>query len=107
MLLYGSETWTLAKSLEKSIDGTYTRLWRTVFDVSWTDHLINRELYGNLQKVTEKIRERRLKLVGNCMRHPEEVASKLILWKPSHGKSNRGRKRKTDLDNLMNDGKSG
>ena len=41
------------------------------------------------------------------MIHPEEVASKLILWKPSHGKSNRGRKRKTDLDNLMNDGKSG
>ena len=26
LLLYGSETWTLSKSLEKRLDGTYTRL---------------------------------------------------------------------------------
>ena len=103
VLLYGSETWMLTKSLEKSIGGTYTRLLRTVFNVSWSDHL-NRELYdGNLPKVTEKIRERRLKLAGHCVRHSEEVASNLGLWKPSHGKPNRGRKRKTYLDNLMND----
>ena len=93
----------LKKSLEESIDGTYTRLLRTVFNVSWSDHLTNRELYGNLPKVTEKIRERRLKLAGHCVRHSEEVASNLVLWKPSHGKPNRGRKRKTYLDNLMND----
>ena len=103
VLLYGSETWTLTKSLEKSIDGTYTRLLRTVFNVSWSDHLTNRELYGNLPKVTEKIRERRLKLAGHCVKHSEEVASNLVLWKPSHRKPNPGRKRKTYLDNLMND----
>ena len=33
VLLYGSETWTLTKNPEKSIDGTYTRLLRTVFNV--------------------------------------------------------------------------
>ena len=32
VLLYGSETWTLTKSLEKSIDGTYTRFLRTFFN---------------------------------------------------------------------------
>ena len=37
------------------------------------------------------------------MRHSEEVASNLVLWKPSHGRPNRGRKGKTYLDNLMND----
>ena len=37
------------------------------------------------------------------MRHSEDVAPNLVLWKPSHGKPNRGRKRKTYLDNLMND----
>ena len=92
----------LTKSLEKSINGTYTRLLRTVFNVSCSDHL-NRELYVNLTKVTEKIRERRLKLAGHCVRLSEEVESNLVFWKPSHGKSNRGRKRKTYLDNLMND----
>ena len=89
MLLYGSETWTLTK--------------RTIFNVSWSDQLTNRKLYGNFPKVTEKIRERRLKLAEHCVRHSEEVASNLVLWKPSHGKPNRGRKRKTYLDNLMND----
>ena len=52
VLLYGSKTRTSTKSLEKNIDGTYTRLLRTVFNVSWSDHLKNRELYGNLPKVT-------------------------------------------------------
>ena len=37
------------------------------------------------------------------MRHSEEVSSNFVSWKPSHGKPNRGRKRKTYLDNLMND----
>ena len=43
VLIYGSETWTLTKSLEKIIDGTYTRLLRTVFNLSWSDLLTNRE----------------------------------------------------------------
>ena len=103
VLLYGRETWTLTKSLKKSIDGTYTRLLRTVFNVSWSDHLTNRELYGNLPKVTEKIKERRQKLARHFARHSEEVASNLVLWKPSHGKPIRERKRKSYLDNLMND----
>ena len=99
ILLYGSKTWTLTKNLEKSIDGTYTRLLETVFNVSWSEHLTNRERYGNLPKITDKIRERRLKLAVHCVRHSEEVASNLVLWQPSQGKPNRGRKRKTYLDN--------
>ena len=59
VLLYGSKTWTLTKSLEKSIDGTYTRLLRAVFNLSWSEHLTNRERCSNLPKVTEKIRKRR------------------------------------------------
>ena len=88
VLIYGSKTWTLTKSLEKIIDGTYTRLLRTVFNLSWSDILTNRELYGNLPWVTEKKMERRLKLPGHCVRYSEEVASNLGLWKPSHGKPN-------------------
>ena len=38
MLLYGSETCMLTKSLKRSIDGTYTRLLRTVLNVSWSHH---------------------------------------------------------------------
>ena len=42
-------------------------------------------------------------LAGHCVRHLEMVASNLVLWKPSHGKPNRGRKRKTYLYIRMND----
>jgi len=34
ILLYGSESWTLTKSLSKKLDGSYTRLLRKVQNVS-------------------------------------------------------------------------
>ena len=60
VFLYGSETWTLTKRLEKSIDGNYTRLLRMGFNVSWSEHVANSELYGNLSKSF-----RRLKFSGH------------------------------------------
>ena len=38
ILLYGSETWTLSKKLEKRLDGTYTRLLMRVKCLSWKHH---------------------------------------------------------------------
>ena len=78
--LYGSENWTLAKGLEKDLDGTYTRFLRMDFNVSWSEHLTNSELYSNLPKVYLKIRSRRLKLPGTCVRHPEEIAFAIRLY---------------------------
>ena len=86
--LYGNETWTLIKSLEKIIDGTYTRLLRMAFKVSWSEHLTNSKRYGNLLKVSEKIRLRRLKISGHCVRHLEEIAFDLILLQPSQRRTN-------------------
>ena len=37
------------------------------------------------------------------MRHDDEVASKLVLWKPTYGKNNRGRQRITYTDTLLKD----
>ena len=49
------------------------------FKVSWSEHLTNSKRYGNLLKVSEKIRLRRLKISGHCVRHSEEIAFDLIL----------------------------
>ncbi len=35
VLLYGYETWTLIKQLERSMDGCYTRLLRAALNISW------------------------------------------------------------------------
>ncbi|KAI8513748.1 hypothetical protein Bbelb_080720 [Branchiostoma belcheri] len=61
------------------------------------------ELYQDLPAVTDKIRERRMKIAGHCIRHPDILASSLVLWEPLKGKRSRGRPRVTFLDNLRKD----
>lgn len=101
VLLYGAETWTVTKTLGKRIDGTYTRMLRMVLGVSWKDKLTNKELYGNLPRVTSKIQERRMKLSGHIQRHQDLTAHHLLCWKPTHGHRNRGRPKTTYTDLLL------
>ena len=79
VLLYGCESWTLASRLEKRLDGCYTRMLRSVKQIHWERHVTNLELYGGLPRVSTKIRARRLRLAGHCLRHAELAASKLVL----------------------------
>ena len=76
---------------------------RIVLNVSWEDHAKNVDLYGTLPRVTDKIRARRMGLAGHCVRHPELVASNLILWEPKHGTRSRGRPATTYIDTLRRD----
>ncbi|MCH2405858.1 MAG: hypothetical protein MK200_06655 [Nitrosopumilus sp.] len=103
VLLYGSETWAITKRMEKSINGCYTRMLRMALNIPWQQHPTNEMLYGNLPKVSDKIRERRLRLAGHCVRHPEEQASNLILWEPKRGFAKRRRRNITFLDNIKAD----
>ena len=56
ILVYGSITWTLTSSLEKKIDGAYTRMIRAALNTRWQDHTSNNELYGNIPKITITIK---------------------------------------------------
>ena len=103
MLVYGSVTWTLTTSLEKKIDGTYTRMLRAVTNTSWRDHLTNEQLYGDIQKISKSIRMQRLRFTGHCWRSKDEVASDLVLWQPQHGNRSRGSPAKTYIDQLRDD----
>ena len=103
VLLYGAETWTLTAQQEKALDGVYTRMLRMALGVTWMDHIRNVDLYGDLPRVTDKIRERRMRLAGHCVRHPELEANKLTLWEPTHGKARRGKKCTTYVDVLRRD----
>ena len=51
ILLYGSETWTLSKKLEKRLDGTYTRLLMRVQNISWKIHPTKVYIYNTLPQV--------------------------------------------------------
>ena len=98
ILLYGSECLTIDASLRKKIDGCYTRLLRLATDTSWKEKITNVQLYRGLPKITDVIKDRRLRLAGHCIRHNDEIANNLILWTPKTGKRNRGRQPKTFVD---------
>ena len=66
---------------KKRLDGTYTRMLRMAYNVSWKSHLTNKALYGSLPCVTEIVRQRRLSLAGHVTRH-EDPAGRLLLWTP-------------------------
>ena len=76
---------------------------RMALGVSWRDMIPNNVLYGNLPKLTDQIRERRLKLAGHCYRHPELVAQKLTLWRPQQGNRSRGGRTRDYVDTLLRD----
>ena len=100
VLLYNCNTWTLTKQLEKSLDGTYTRMLRITLNISWKEHMTNEQLYGDLPPLSKKITTRRLKLAGHCVRHKEEISSNIVLWEPTRGRFRRGRKKKNFVDVL-------
>ena len=67
VLLYGSESWTLTKAMEKRLDGNYTRLLRKVQDITWKERKTNKELYGHLYPISNVIRTRRLRFIGHVI----------------------------------------
>ena len=103
VLTYGAETWTLTAKMRKSLDGCYTRLLRKALNVSWQTHTTNKELYGNMMPISERLRLRRLRFAGHCARREEEAVSKVLLWQPKHGKKDRGPPRKDYIKLLSED----
>ena len=103
VLLYGAETWTLKKADSRALDGTYTRMLRRVFGISWRSHTTNAVLYGNIPPVTETIKSRRLRFAGHVHRLKDQPAQQLLLWQPSYGQRYQGRPHKTFPDVLKED----
>ena len=91
MPLYDSECWTLKPTLQKSLDGCYTRMLCVVLNISKTKHVSNNTLYEGIPRVSQKVAAMRMRLAGHCHRHQELPASHLVLWEPTHGHRSRGR----------------
>ena len=100
VLLYGSEAWTLTKKLERKLDGTYTRMLRVVFNISWKLHLTNKKLYGNIPALSKTIRERRTRFYEHCFRSENEIISGVLMWMPAHGFTKRGRQKRNYIKQL-------
>ena len=95
ILLYNSETWTVTKHMEIQIDGLYTKLLRRVLCVNWSDHVTNKDLYGDIPPLSSTIRQRRMRFAGHCLRAADQPVSKLLFWSSKEAKRGRGAGLKT------------
>ena len=103
ILLYGSQTWALTVAEEKHLNGTYTWMLRKVKNISWSDKVDNKTLYGKIKPICWTIKERRLRLAGHIQRDKSSPAHKTVLWQPKHGSASRGRPTTTLVDTLLRD----
>ena len=63
VLLCDCTTWTLAKHLEKKLDGDYTRMLHAVFNKSW-----KQLLYGHLSPISQTIQVKQARHARHCWR---------------------------------------
>ena len=61
-------------------------------NISRKDKVNNTQLYRGLPNISEVIKQRRLRLADNCIRHTDELALNLMLWIVRNGLRNRGDK---------------
>ena len=72
----------------KTLDGSYTRMLRTVVKIDPHEHVTN--LYNGLPKLSDRVAARRMKLAGHCHRHRKFSLIKLVLWEPNDGRRHPG-----------------
>ena len=101
ILLYGSEFWTLDSTVRNTMYGCYT--WLLRITTTWKYKVTNIQIYEGMSKISEVIKQRRLRLAGHYIRHTDEIAHNLIVWRPNNGIRNRGRRYKTFINILKND----
>ena len=56
VLLYGYEAWTVTKKIDQGLDGCYMRMLRVriVLNIHRSEHKFNKELYGDIPKLSQK-----------------------------------------------------
>ena len=100
ILLYRCTTWTLTKSMEKKVDGNYTRMLQAIMNKLWVQHPTKQQLYGHLAPITKTIQVRRTRHAGHCWRNRDELISDKLLRTPSHGRAKAGRPARTYIQLL-------
>ena len=75
ILLYGCTTWTLAKRMEKKLDGNYTRMLREILNMARRQHPTKQQ-----PPITKTIKIRRTRHAGHCWSSRDRLISDVLLW---------------------------
>ena len=60
-------------------------------NVHWSQHVTNKQLYGDLPHLSITIRLCHMKFTGHCCQAEEEPIFKVLFWMPQHGRRAHGR----------------
>ena len=106
--LYGCETWTFSKKIEKRIMAFEMRCFRRILGITWKQRITNEtvvqritELIGAYETLIEIARRRKLQWFGHVTRRPGTLAH-TIMHGSVEGKRTRGRPKHTWLDDITN-----
>lgn len=78
VLAYGSETWTVNKKTEKSLENVDMWCWRGLLKVSWTERISNEEVVWRMdcgRELLIHVRGRQMRFVGHLRREGKENLS--------------------------------
>ena len=103
ILLNGAESWTLAKTHESQLDGTYIWMLHFPLNVHWSQHVTNKQSYGDLPHLSTMIRLHCMKFADHCCWVEEEPILKVLFRTPQYGRRRHGRPTLSYLKLLEND----
>ena len=101
ILLYGCESWTLSKDLERRLEAAEIWYIRRILKISWTEKKSNEEIMqmtGYKRSLLKTIRKRQLQFFGHVNR--ADGIEKQILCGKICGTKGRGRQRTKYTDSL-------
>ena len=105
--LYGSETWTYTKSLERRINAFEMRCFRRILKITWRQKITNTEVkeritrqIGKYEPLLETARRRKLQWFGHITRRTGSLAYD-IMHGAVEGNRNRGRPRNSWLGDIV------
>lgn len=101
--LYGCETWTITKDLERKILAFERKCYRKILRIGWVEKITNEELYRRIQPkqtMLERVKQRKLQLFGHICRMKEDRKIKALMFGIMEGANKRGRPHKEWCDDI-------
>ena len=97
MLLYGSETWKVAKTTTSKLQVFVNRCLRRILNIHWPEVISNEELWRRVEEteISIQIKRRKWNWIGHTFRKGRDIIEREVLdWNPQ-GQRKRGRPNQT------------
>ena len=101
VLMYGCETWTITKPIQKKIEAVEMWFWRRMLKIPWTAKRTNVEVMeeaGLTRSLVNRIRKQQATFVGHILRR--KGLEHLVITGKMEGRRGRGRQREQMIDSL-------